>query len=479
MFAYLHATMDLKDVGFTSGEKSPTVVSAQVIQELKQQVDILRELVEQTMKQQNSSIIRDGIDALRHQFSVVKQLFNSLFDCLTWRDYLIISSLLVYIGYRFLKVDFNFKKNKPVKVVPATAVTSSSMVMESRREGSEESNMMVPKFQFQVGDLLDDGTYCVHGCGVRIEDCLVLPDHVYSQCDRAMVRVSGKKEFLDLKAFADPKHLDTDLLYIDMRDPDDFRKTRKELSMMGLSKPTICHELEDCGTLVNIVGCMGKGTTGMLVTVDSPFGHVEYSGTTVVGYSGAAYCKGDQLAGIHTYGGVTNGGYSASYVDATLHWLLNKCKESDIATETFRNWHKRGKKFRYDPSWGDLDTMRISIGGKVRIVDRSKVQMAFPGEEFNAVFVPSTFQRRGRQMQFKDHTGDLQMESINFPDVPRKSMDLSMKDLNEKLDTKKFQLLMSVLDKCSQLKLKKMESLLNSNIDQPSGSGRITPTSQS
>lgn len=448
---------------------SPEPVSSTDFLELKSQVQELTQVMQLMVQRQNSSLLRDGWNLLHNQVKNVTSGCENILSSLTWRDSVMIGGLALYGVYRLYQL-------KPFgsRMVNVVLTPKASKILESARPGSTETKLLKPKCQFLVGSVKENGDYEVHGCGFRIEDCLVLPEHVYSEQDTAMVQVTtnnGTKKFLDLKMLPYPVHLDTDLLMIDMS------KNLKELSMMGLSKASICHEFADGGNLVAIVGPKSLGTTGILKWTDD-FGIVEYSGTTAGGYSGAPYMKGDQVMGMHMHGGRTNGGVSASMIKATIDYKQEMVPETDLTVDTLRAYSKRQKRVRVDASWHHLDTMRIAIGGRVRIVDRRLFREAFPNEDWEDVGVSTAdFKKRGNQMHFNDHP-DLNRESVNFQARPRTSMGLNTVGENAVLVTNERQRLMEQLLNCSHMKLKKMVSMLNSIEDQPSGSGQTTPLKQ-
>lgn len=443
------------------------------ITSLKEQVSDLKMVMELMIEQQRTSVFRDGINFLRLQLHNVNTGCKSLFSSLTWRDWILVSGFIGYAGYRYIA---GRPKKEIVQPEPkVTVAIKASKVFESARPGSVETKLLKPRCQFVVGTVKENGDFEVHGCGIRIADCLIIPDHVYSEQDTAMVRITGKQKFLDLKTMPYPSHVDTDLLMINMS------ANLPELSMMEVAKATICHEMSDNGNQVTIVGPVSMGTTGILKWTENDFGVVEYSGTTAGGYSGAPYMKGDHVLGIHLHGGRTNGGFSASYVYAMMNYILEIREESDITVDALRRYAKGKRRIRIDATWGDLERVRIAIGNRVRIVARDTVREAFPQElweEYNINV--ADFRRRGNQFRFDDHP-DLNRgpgESVNFQNQPRIYTVSTSSGEKNVLDTNDLQLLINQLLTCSTTKLKRISSLLNSTTDSPTGSGQTTPQKQ-
>lgn len=205
------------------------------------------------------------------------------------------------------------------------------------------------------------------GNAVRIHDWLVMPAHVYASAISDGLTVKGSTGFIQIGHEREYVDLDTDLIAMKMS-PD-------ELSRLGLKTPTISHALDSRGAYVAITGVSKMGTTGVIRPDANVFGRVIYSGTTMPGYSGAAYCSGNHLVGIHTNGGQVNGGYSASYILALLN-LQDRVKPED--SENFLvDQFRQGRKIRVDKRYFDLDDVRVEIGGRYAVVGRESMRRAF------------------------------------------------------------------------------------------------------
>lgn len=236
---------------------------------------------------------------------------------------------------------------------------------ESTRSGSEEQTLLIPKNQVLVGDM-EAGEFRAAGCAVRIADWIVMPAHVYAACDSPCLK--GRQHWLRLNTTRDYVDLDTDLIAIKL--------TERELSTIGVSICTISHCLPYTGDFVQIVGAASKGTMGVLRHDRHVFGRVVYDGTTVAGYSGAAYTSGNRLVAIHTNGGATNGGYSASYVLSLLN-AIDRVKPEDSEDWLRSQFQKNKNRVRYDQRYYDVDEVRVEIGGRYAIVSRDSMARAF------------------------------------------------------------------------------------------------------
>lgn len=234
--------------------------------------------------------------------------------------------------------------------------------LESLRAGSIESQLVIPKFQLMIGNLTD-GVFSPQGAGLRFREWLVMPAHVYSSVPEPYVK--GLK-CLSLKG-CPYEDLDTDLIAIKLAD--------RDWSQLAAPTAVISQVIPDKGVYVAVVGVVGRGTTGVLRHDPSVFGRVCYEGTTLGGYSGAAYTSGSQLVGVHTNGGAVNGGFSASYV-----WMLLNQKDKIKAEESedwLRQAFQQGTRIKVDLGWGSPDEIRVRVGGKYAVVERSSMAKAF------------------------------------------------------------------------------------------------------
>ncbi|APG75840.1 hypothetical protein 1 [Hubei sobemo-like virus 47] len=272
-------------------------------------------------------------------------------------------------------------------IQPSTQLETRESVLESIREGSLLTPMSMPKVQVLVGQM-KNGEFCVHGCGVRMELFLVMPDHVwsYSQLESETKRVwlLGPRKGKPMEVtFKEIEIIDTDLVYTKLS-PDEW-------SMLAVGVSTLYHEVQFAGSYAAIVGPMGLGSTGLLRHDSTVFGRVVYDGSTTGGFSGAAYVVAGRLAGVHQRGGPVNGGYSASYIWVTL-CAMEKLKQE--ATEDWlRNSFKNKKRVRVDQSWKDLDTVRVQVDGQYAIIDKDSMRKTFGknwNEELSSFKVPKS-----------------------------------------------------------------------------------------
>lgn len=233
------------------------------------------------------------------------------------------------------------------------------IISESIRTDSSENDAIAPKVQVKVGSI-KDGVFVVYGSAVRICDAVVVPAHVITSASDADGNVWFKGSQGSLKIHVDGFNcIETDL-YARSLGPEEF-------SRIGMPQVKLAECLPPTGEFISIVGVQSKGTVGKLVHDNSVFGKVVYSGTTMPGYSGAPYMKGNAVVGIHCWGGKVNGGYSASYVKVLIQRMLKQvCEASEdwLADKFARNSIKKTD-IRFEPG---NDEAWIRYNGQYHIV---------------------------------------------------------------------------------------------------------------
>lgn len=272
------------------------------------------------------------------------------------REKVVLAGVGLYGLYRYAPRLKNFLPERTVKTVLNLALPQNSReyIHESVREGSMEMKFSVPRCQVPVGYFVD-GVFKVHGNAVRLDEWLLVPDHVLQQEDCAHVKLANGK-FFDLKTVTDTIAVETDVVAV--------RVSEAVMSQLGVQKVLLQHEHSDQGIGVAVVGAQGLGTTGALTP--GSFGRVIYSGTTRGGYSGAAYMQGSRIVGIHLHGGKVNGGFSISYLWCNLKYELREVQEG--SEDFLRGLYKASAKVEVDASWHDLDTKRFRTRGRYHIV---------------------------------------------------------------------------------------------------------------
>lgn len=236
--------------------------------------------------------------------------------------------------------------SRDAKVV--MAVGSTAKILESRRAGSDETEMTPYKGQCQIGTF-EGSKFVVTGAALRFaHNYLVGPDHVlgasklYARGKQGRVLLDGKERI----------PLATDLVAIQL--------SEVEFSTIGISEIRI--GVSEKAVYAQVVGPLGRGTTGKLYDDNSCFGRLIYDGTTLPGYSGSAYSSGPFCYGMHQCGGQVNGGFSASFIWCLLRMHLGR-RDEDTA-DHLMNEFRKGHGIYWSTSHTDPDEVMVRINGK-------------------------------------------------------------------------------------------------------------------
>lgn len=246
---------------------------------------------------------------------------------------------------------------------------------ESIRPNSILTAFEMPGCQVIFGTLSGE-RFVAYGCGVRINvpNCddafIITPLHVVCSLP-SVFHLRGKNGTIEVDKKSvkrgstikprDYVELDTDMCA--------FPISAVEASQIGVSVASILTSADARPMLARVTGPAQEGSTGELRADPYVFGQLVYSGSTVAGFSGAAYLVGKQVVGVHMSGGARNVGYSLRLAYVTLLYFLK------VKQETTEEWlemvvKKRKHKVYIDASWQHLDTVRIRVRGEYHIVER-------------------------------------------------------------------------------------------------------------
>lgn len=296
----------------------------------------------------------------------------------------------------------------PIRVAPAPQQSTmdaavGSFKSESAMPGSEEVILTPAACSAAVGYEQDNRFYVV-GCATRIDQWLVIPDHVRAAAlakQLVLRRIGDNKTVgyaLDVATLETFQMIDTDLQAAPM--------SEAEFSRIGLKKMTVTPSLDEVhGAFVQICGPYGKGTTGNL-SHHNVFGKTQYTGSTFEGYSGAPYMAGRLIAGVHLHGGAFNGGYSASYVLCMLKYHF-KITDEDTA-EWLETYVKDKRNVTWDNSYLDDEDVRVRVGGRYHVVKRDSMARVWGKDWARDV----TWNRKGKYRHYEDY------ECINRDQAP-------------------------------------------------------------
>ncbi|APG75723.1 hypothetical protein 1 [Wuhan insect virus 34] len=411
--------------------------------------------------------LRRGVSSLMHASldgaKVAKECFDSLPSSVKVGGLIVTTAVATHlIGKHKRDIDAKVAKFRDMfrpemKVV--MAVGSTAKILESKRAGSEESDMTAYKGQCQIG-CYDGSKFVVTGAALRFaSNYLVGPDHVLGASNliakgrQGRVPLDGKERI----------PLATDLVAILLTDA--------EFANLGVSEVKI--GVFESSIYAQVVGPLGKGTTGALKDDNSCFGRVIYEGTTLPGYSGSAYSSGSYCYGMHQCGGQVNGGFSASFIWCLLRIHLRR-RDEDTADHLMREFSK-GKGIYWSTSHTDPSEVIVRINGRYEYHSTDTMYDVFGNDWMNK----TELKRRGRDFQdFKDvefesapvsgESRSLKSGGSGILESPQDSLPLSHQSL-----MKEYQ----KLSKDSKMKFRKS---LGMWMEGPTTSGRVksgNPTS--
>lgn len=229
--------------------------------------------------------------------------------------------------------------------------------VECMRNGSPLFVSSLSPVAVAIGTEEKPGNVILRGCGWRYKHWLITAEHVLAGRDTVVLctKTKGPVEVQTTGRLA----LDTDAVAIPL--------TNAIWSTLGIASAKIAPQRKN--TYVSISGTNSQGSCGCLKTYPV-FGMLEYTGSTVGGFSGAPYMAANQVAAMHLAGGgsnLENIGYDASYLVALLP------KEEETA-EWIEFLVKKEKPVRALKSKVNSDEWIVEVDGKFHYLTEDEVQ---------------------------------------------------------------------------------------------------------
>lgn len=223
----------------------------------------------------------------------------------------------------------HYRRSVPLPSIPVSGlrIVLDKMVVqpESLVAGSIlHKEGKIPPGQVSVAYHINDELRVI-GSGLRIENYLVTPAHnTFSNYPLFVVKGSDYAQVT-----SEPIPLVADV-YAFALDPQIW--ARLSVPQCKLSP------LKDMATVSITSSCDGQWSISTL-RPDKPIGRTSYSGSTLPGFSGAAYASGKQILGMHTNGGANGGGYESLFLWCRLKVETNEPPEAteDQEDEAFRD----------------------------------------------------------------------------------------------------------------------------------------------
>lgn len=222
----------------------------------------------------------------------------------------------------------------PIKVDPMCVAPEGLVPGSALMEGGR-----LPACQVQV--LVErSGVQYIVGSGIRIENYLVTPAHNFH---------SGMKSFISngdkvIPITSVELHLAPDLVAYEL--------SEKDWSQLMVSKAKLA-PLNRSANVSITSACDSKYSISELKVGDL-LGRCIYTGSTMPGFSGAAYMNGNSCVGMHQHGGAYGGGYEALYMYQRLKLALRRPDED--SAEFFMNEYKH-----YTPRYEELEDNAVVV----------------------------------------------------------------------------------------------------------------------
>lgn len=228
---------------------------------------------------------------------------------------------LVYVGKRIARRWQRRVVVDPLATAPEGIVEGSRLMSGGRP----------PSCQVAVAfeDPARSGELVVVGAGLRMEDYLVTPSH----CCRYgfavwLIGQNGKHVKVDSEEL------------VLCPDVSAFYVPAAQWSQLGVAMAKLGPVA--LGSTVSVVSSADRQHTVGSLQLGQSLGRVFYTGSTLPGFSGAAYMNGNVAVGIHCHGGASAGGYECLYVWCRLkHALVQSPESSEYFVKNLRG--KRSK----------------------------------------------------------------------------------------------------------------------------------------
>lgn len=227
---------------------------------------------------------------------------------------------------------------------------------ESIQPGSQfRPKAAMPRCQIEVytpGVLYD--TFI--GYGIRVDDVLVMPTHVYHNADNGLLLKTGAKSYL-LEATPILSEILSDVCY--------FLLDGSIWAQLGVSSAKVTGAPNGSKPVV-VTGPRGA-SSGFVSRNTAPY-ILNYTGSTIPGYSGAAYVHNGSVIGMHA--GETNGvniGYGMGAISTEISVLIYgqdlrfeaKSKQQKTGLFQAKHWKNNSKMYEEDEAapapWNDRD----------------------------------------------------------------------------------------------------------------------------
>lgn len=254
------------------------------------------------------------------------------------------------------------------------------------------------------------------GSGLRIDDHFVFPMHVLTKNTEVFYH-TGERDWKKIQL------------------PEDWQKAVVEVfpdvgaypvpkNMLGLIKkakvgPILGNPFVSC---VSARASQNASYGSLALNPDHGFGMLDYSGSTIKGFSGGVYSSVDVVLGMHLGGGAVNYGVSLEMVRLRLARMARKTQESsELAAVSRALAYARKSDFDVHAA-GDPDYVELQVGGKFFLLDVDDYQQLQQEDRYAHFFYQDGEVPKGKKVKFVREEFENAHESVlgddDFLDEP-------------------------------------------------------------
>lgn len=216
-------------------------------------------------------------------------------------------------------------------------------------------NRDFPQFMVSIyGDF--NGKWVRSGQAILYKEFLITANHVVENFDKLLLKTSVSEFELESSMFT---HIEGDVAMLVVH-PGFIQKLGLKSCDLVATYPG-----ENAGLFCRAVG-FDDHSYG-LVKANPSFGFVNYTGSTIGGYSGAPYCAANKVYGMHLGGCSENLGYSSAYLLMLIKY--HREDSDDIALEEAA----RQGDFAYQESPYVQGEYRVRIGNRLHLVNEDSL----------------------------------------------------------------------------------------------------------
>lgn len=234
-------------------------------------------------------------------------------------------------------------------------------MVEKAMEGSVPVNTPSPDFVAEIWVQMPGlfSTKVRSQTAVRVGDKILTTAHGLAGAAKIYLRYEGKEREIT----ETPKMLEDDLVWVSYTPFSDFSMGAGKLAKYSSNQYCCAHNgrLQTYGRLSN----------------STVLGYVNYSGTTLPGFSGCPYYSNKTIFGIHRGSGAINDGYDAAYIHALLTQAPKKESVgfSTDVQEIFKELTEQAGALEYRRTANDYYV--IKIGGRYQTYGEEEFEAAF------------------------------------------------------------------------------------------------------